>query len=315
VEPTADDVALVQRAFATLAADPARPGAREALEAAEADFTRAIARWEGPLRGTPGDRVQLRLGRAQARITINDTTGGKMPEKAEAAVEDFDEVLRLMEADMSGAVGTFDYPSVYVRRALAKEEIAYGRKDRSQWAGAAEDYTRAIDLWRDGIKDSRTGPQLGVNPMVLNFRGNALSQLGRFEDALADYQEATKIFVKDGEWQTAALSRSNEGLALFGAGRRSEGVARMELAALKDPAMVDPHVALAAAYWASGDVGRAEEQWQAACEKTGEGCSRYKDLDWVKNIRRFPSTLVSDLGGFLRRQLPTGADQPGSRLR
>lgn len=287
------------------------------MEVAEDAFTRAIARWEGPLRGTPGDRAQLRLGRAQARITINDTTGGKMPEKAEAAVKDFDEVLRLMEADMGTARGTFDYPSVYVRRALAKEEIAYGRKDRSQWAGAAEDYTRAIDLWRDGVRDSRGGPGLGVNPMVLNFRGNALSQLGRFEDALADYQEATRIFVKDGEWRPAALSRSNEGLALFGAGRRSEGVSRMEVAALKDPALVDPHVALAAAYWASGDVGRAEEQWLFACEKTGEGCKQYKDLEWVENIRRWPGTLVSDLDAFLRREFSIRPEWsgPGSRSR
>ena len=29
--------------------------------------------------------------------------------------------------------GTFDYPSVFVRRALAREEIAYGRKDKKQW--------------------------------------------------------------------------------------------------------------------------------------------------------------------------------------
>lgn len=40
----------------------------------------------------------------------------------------------------------------------------------------------------------RTG--LGVNPLVLNFRGNALSQLGRFREALQDYREATEIFRK-----------------------------------------------------------------------------------------------------------------------
>ena len=41
----------------------------------------------------------------------------------------------------------------------------------------------------------RTG--LGVNPLVLNYRGNAFGQLGRFKDALADYREATEIFIKD----------------------------------------------------------------------------------------------------------------------
>ena len=37
-----------------------------------------------------------------------------------------------------------------------------------------------------------------MNPLVLNFRGNALSQLGRFREALQDYREATEIFRKDG---------------------------------------------------------------------------------------------------------------------
>ena len=36
-----------------------------------------------------------------------------------------------------------------------------------------------------------------MNPLVLNFRGNALSQLGRFREALQDYREATEIFRKD----------------------------------------------------------------------------------------------------------------------
>jgi len=46
------------------------------------------------------------------------------------------------------------------------------------------------------LRAFRTG--LGVNPLVLNFRGNALSQLGRFREALQDYREATEIFRKDG---------------------------------------------------------------------------------------------------------------------
>ena len=35
--------------------------------------------------------------------------------------------------------GTFDYPSVFVRRALAREEIAYGRKDKKQWEAAVQE--------------------------------------------------------------------------------------------------------------------------------------------------------------------------------
>ena len=43
------------------------------------------------------------------------------------------------------------------------------------------------------------GDGLGANPLILNFRGNALAQLGRFDEAVEDYVEATQIFDADGE--------------------------------------------------------------------------------------------------------------------
>jgi len=307
VEPSPEDLNLLRTAFSRLAVDPRQPGARAELEAGEIAFGQAIARWEGPLRGTTGDRVQLRLGRAQTRITINDITGGRLPEKAEAAVQDFNEVVRIMEKEDSGAKGTFNYPDVFVRRALAKEEIAYGRRDQTMWAAAAEDYSRAIQMWRDGSLGPDQGVGLGVNPMVLNFRGNALSQLGRFEEAFADYHEATDIFVKDRQLRQASLSRSNEGLALFGAGRANEALSVMEAVARRDPDLADPHVVLAAVYWSQVKIGRAEEQWQLACEKSEGGCSQYKDLAWVQDIRRWPETLVSKLRTFFRRETPLAA--------
>jgi len=306
VEPTLEDLGLLRTAFSKLAVDPRQPGARTELEAAEMAFSQIIARWEGPLRGTIADRVQLRLGRAQTRITINDITGGKLPEKAEAAVQDFNEVVRIMEKEETSAKGTFNYPDVFVRRALAREEIAYGRRDQTMWAAAAEDYSRAIEMWRDGSRGPDQATGLGVNPMVLNFRGNALSQLGRFEEALADYQEASDIFIKDRQLRQASLSRSNEGLALFGTGRADEGLSIMEAVARRDPDLADPHVVLAASYWSRAEIGRAEEQWQLACEKSDGGCSQYKDLAWVQDIRRWPVNLVSQLRSFLRRETPLG---------
>lgn len=62
-------------------------------------------------------------------------------------MEDYSTVVRLMEADKSSE-GTFDYPNVFVRRALAYEEIAYGRRDAMQWESAVKDYSKAIDIWR-----------------------------------------------------------------------------------------------------------------------------------------------------------------------
>jgi tetratricopeptide (TPR) repeat protein len=73
-----------------------------------------------------------------------------------------------------------DYRSLGLlsNRALAYEGL-------SDWEGALRDYSEVIRLSRD------IG---GVPPYVLNSRGNALASLGRFDEALADYNEATSVF-------------------------------------------------------------------------------------------------------------------------
>ena len=177
----------------------------------------------------------------------------------------------------------------------------------------------------------RTG--LGVNPLVLNYRGNAFGQLGRFKDALADYREATEIFIKDSaarpkaapyqsilflfsrrpedkEYTQAALSRCNEALALFGVSEPIEAISIMEDVVRRDPSIADAHIALAASYWSEGDYSRAEDEWRVACQNTDVGCRQYKDLSWVENIRRWPPQLVGDLGRFLNRDAKGQKDKP-----
>lgn len=289
-------------------ADPARPGAGAALEAAEATLGRAIERYEGVLNRPKEERALLRMGRARSRVMQNDLAGGRRPEKAAEAVGDLDVAVGIMENDFRDNPGKAlysEYPDVLVRRALAKEEL----KD---WNGAVSDYSRAVLLLRPppGTPDKpmrgdariTEGDGLGMNPLILNYRGNALSQLERFEEALADYQEATEIFLADGELRQASLSRANEALALYGAGRRGEAVKTMQAVVRKDPGVTDMHVALAAVYWAQGEVGRAEDRWQFACEKIDTGCQQYKDLTWVTEIRRWPKPLVADLRRFLAGQ-------------
>eukprot|EP00931_Biecheleriopsis_adriatica_P063865 TRINITY_DN38750_c0_g1_i1.p1 TRINITY_DN38750_c0_g1~~TRINITY_DN38750_c0_g1_i1.p1 ORF type:complete len:408 (+),score=71.19 TRINITY_DN38750_c0_g1_i1:104-1327(+) len=293
---SADDISTLKSAFAALEADPRRPEARAEVEKAANDLERVIGRFN-ELKASPGEVVRLRMARAQALILANDLTGGKLPEKAEAAIKEYTESIRLMESD--SAEDTFDYPSTFVRRALAKEELAFGRKDASQWAGAVEDYSRAIDLWRSR-PIAPTG--LGVNPMVLNFRGNALSQLGRYKDASVDYVEAADIFMRDRELEQAYVSRCNEALALFGDGQRDEAIQVLKSVQAKTAALADTHVALAAVYWVDGDVGRAESEWRYACENTAAGCVEYKNLEWVQSIRRWPPALIADLKLFLERQ-------------
>lgn len=311
-QPTKDDLNGVVAALAVLQKDPLQPGAEKALEEAEVSLSRYIERWEGPLlkpnnRQNRVERGRLHASRAQVRLNINDIAGGRKPEKVVGAIEDFDVTLKLIDDNFRDFPEPIysEYPSTLVRRGLAKEAL----KD---WEGAVQDYSKAIDVMRpkDGRPDlplrgnaqPAEGDGLGENPLVLNFRGNALSRLGRFKEAVVDYREATTIFFNDREIRQACLSRTNEALALFGDGQDAEAVKVLESVVRRDPKLADSHVALAAHYWASQDVGRAETEWSLACSDSDTGCQTYKSLEWVSEIRRWPPSLVASLQSFLQGQ-------------
>ena len=81
----------------------------------------------------------------------------------EAAIEDFNAAENLYDSDYKSL-------GLLSNRALAHEGL-------SDWNGALKDYTECITLSRE------IG---GVPPYVLNSRGNALSSLGRYDEALVD---------------------------------------------------------------------------------------------------------------------------------
>lgn len=314
-QPTKEDLNGIVAAMTALQRDPMQPGTEKALEEAEESFGRYIARWEGPLLKSNNkqnrvERGRLHASRAQARLNLNDIAGGRKPEKVVGAIEDFDVTLKLIDENFRDFPEPIysEYPSTLVRRGLAKEAL----KD---WEGAVQDYTKAVDVMRptDGRPDlplrgnakPAEGDGLGENPLVLNFRGNALSRLGRFKEAVVDYREATAIFLNDREIRQASLSRTNEALALFGDGQNAEAVKVLESVVRRDPKVADPHVALAAHYWNAQDVGRAETEWSFACSDSDTGCQEYKNLEWVSDIRRWPPSLVASLRSFLQGQRRT----------
>ena len=55
----------------------------------------------------------------------------------------------------SPRAGTFDYPNVFVRRALAEEEIAYGRRDQKQWEAAVKEVREKSLGWCHGFECNR----------------------------------------------------------------------------------------------------------------------------------------------------------------
>lgn len=57
------------------------------------------------------------------------------------------------------------------------------------------------------------------------------------------------------------------------------------------------------------------QEWRFVCDNIEVGCDAYKDMNWVRTIRRWPDALSSKLDQFLSRKIPEklkGA--PGSVL-
>jgi tetratricopeptide (TPR) repeat protein len=126
--------------------------------------------------------------------------------------------------------------------------------------------------------------------MAYNNRGNAKAGLGKWENAIADYKKSFEIA------PNFAFARANYAIALYEIGQKNEAIHEMRNILRKYPNFADVRAALTAAYWVNGQEGEAESNWVAASGLD----SRYKDINWVKNVRRWPPSMVTALDRFLR---------------
>ena len=176
--------------------------------------------------------------------------------------------------------------------------------------GAIEDQTRAM-----AIEPDHPDPHLN--------RGIAEEALARWQDAEADYrwilarnpQEAAALYnlgnVRGslGDWETAracfyaaaeahrgmAMARASAALAAFQLG--DAAAAEHDLRALirRHPLFADARAALTAVLWQAGDRGEAESHWAAASGLD----PRYRQEEWLLQIRRWPPRAVQALQHFL----------------
>lgn len=179
--------------------------------------------------------------------------------KLQEAIEDYNQSIALAP----------DQPDPYLNRGTALEGL-------QDWQSAIADYDRVLEL----------DPQ---DTAAYNNRGNARAGLGNWDAALNDYQQATKLN------PGFAMARANTALALYQVGQTEEAIHQFRTLLRRYPQFADIRAALTAALWANGQHGEAESQWVAAIGLD----SRYRDLDWVKTIRRWPPQLVNALGQFL----------------
>ncbi|BAZ43008.1 TPR repeat-containing protein [Chondrocystis sp. NIES-4102] len=162
-----------------------------------------------------------------------------------------------------------EYPDAYLNRGIAYE----GKK---LWDEAIADYNQVLAITPD-------------DPVALNNRGNAEAGQQKWEIALEDYQQAANIS------PNFPIARGNASLIMYQLGNHSEAIRTMRNLVRKYPMYADMRAALAAALWVSNQQGEAESNWVAAVGLD----NRYQDLDWIKNIRRWPPSMVEALERFL----------------
>lgn len=146
-----------------------------------------------------------------------------------------------------------------------------------------------LGKWELAIADYERVLQLDPNDaMGYNNRGNAQAGLGKWDQAIMDYKKSADIA------PNFAFARANYALALYQTGQTQEALRQMRNIIRKYPQFADVRAALSAALWEQGKKGEAESNWVAAVGLD----QRYKDLNWVANIRRWPPAMVAALEKF-----------------
>lgn len=176
--------------------------------------------------------------------------------------------------------------------------------------GAIEDQTRAME-----IDPAHLDPHLN--------RGTAEEALGRWQEAAADYrwilardpQEAAALYNLGnvqgslGHWDRAracfqaaaearpgmAMARSSAALAAFQMGDLATAEHDLRSLIRRHPLFADARAALTAVLWQRGARGEAESNWAAASGLD----PRYRQEEWLRQIRRWPPEAVQALNQFL----------------
>ncbi len=177
-------------------------------------------------------------------------------------------------------------------------------------SGAIEDQNQAM-----AIEPDQLDPHLN--------RGTAEESLGRWREAAADYLwilareplEAAALYnlgnVRGslGDWETAracfsaaaearpgmAMARSSAALAAFQLGDVATAEHDLRSLIRRHPLFADARAALTAVLWQGGARGEAESHWAAASGLD----PRYRQEEWLRQIRRWPPRAVQALSQFL----------------
>jgi tetratricopeptide (TPR) repeat protein len=157
----------------------------------------------------------------------------------------------------------------HLNRGVAEE--ALGR-----WAEASDDYRWILE--RDPHDAS------------------ALYNLGNVRGSLEDWAEARQCFQAAALARPGfALARSSAALAAFQLGDLEGAERELRNLIRRHPLFADARAGLTALLWRRGARGEAESHWAAASGLD----PRYRQQEWLRQIRRWPPEPVQALAQFL----------------
>ena len=153
--------------------------------------------------------------------------------------------------------------------------------------GIAEE---ALKLWQEASNDYNY--ILEKNPTDVS----ALYNLGNVMGSIDNWIEAKRLFSQAASSNNAiAMARSSEALAIYQLGDLELAEKKIRILIRKYPLFADARAALSALLWRKGFIGEAESNWAAAAGLD----IRYREKDWLLNIRRWPPKPTNDLITFL----------------
>ena len=185
--------------------------------------------------------------------------------------------IRLALGDPQGAIGD-------QTRAI---ELSPEDLDPYLNRGIAEE---ALKLWEDASNDYKY--VLNKNPKDVS----ALYNLGNVMGSTDNWIEAKRLFSQAAASNNAiAMAKSSEALAIYQLGDLELAEKQIRMLIRKYPLFADARAALSALLWRKGFIGEAESNWAAAAGLD----IRYREKDWLLNIRRWPPNPTNDLIAFL----------------
>ncbi len=181
--------------------------------------------------------------------------------------------------------------------------------------GAIVDQTKAMELMPQELD-----PHLnrGIAEEVLHLWEEAESDyqwiLERFPNNSSALYNLANVRGSQGNWKQAellfkeaslarpgfAMARSSKALADYQLGELQEAESELRMLIRRYPMMADARAALSALLWLQGFSGEAESNWVAA-----SGLDiRYRQQDWLQDVRRWPPKPTKDLMAFLALESP-----------